>query len=116
MATRDNYIAAYDAAVNYESDPTGALALQFVQAARGILRTPASSVQSQGGLIRFSSEYELKLLREEIVQAQRFIQSCNSKNPSALVQNAKVPRQFGLERMRRDHLPETPPEWAEYNQ
>lgn len=115
MSTRDDYIAQYLANVSYEQDLTGAMANLFIGACKALLLiNPESSATSQGGPNRFETKYGVNLDKVEglMNQAQRWLSVNVTQNANALAATAQVPRQFGLNRMRRDHLPETPPMYA----
>ena len=110
MPTRQDYLQEIADTVGYESDPTGGLCQRFVAACRAlIMLTPAKSSTAQGGVTRFDSEYDIKTLKAMLDSALAWLRMTLAKNPANLLATAKVPRQFGLQRLRRtEHQDMTP--------
>jgi hypothetical protein len=117
MPTRQDYLQEIADTVGYESDLTGSLCQRFIAATRAIIMlTPAKSSTAQGGVTRFDSEYDIKTLKEMLQMALRWQQQLQSTNPNALIQTAQVPRQFGLERLRRTEWQDGAPNDGNYPQ
>ena len=110
MPTRQDYLDEIVATADYESDGSGGLCQRFISACRKlILLTPSKSSTAQGGVTRFDSEFDLKTLKEMMEVAMGWLRLNAGKNPANALLTAKVPRQFGLQRLRRtEHYDMTP--------
>ena len=102
-STPDDAKAEYARCVNYESDPTGALAQSFLVVCRWMqAQRPEQSTTSMQANAKFESVFES--LQKQIDAVQRWLANLNMSAAGEIARleagGSSLPRQFGLSNIR----------------